>query len=112
MPNYIYGKQLIIELYETFFGIHNHAGETNPFASVAYNPSEEYLKDGLYENYVSIYVHKEIYKKLGLSFTEFIDQPRYKINSMLAVIDEYDKKRMKTNQDLLSDLESKNTPGA
>lgn len=101
---------MIIELYETFYGIHNHAGDTNPFASVAYNASEEYLKDGLFENYVSIYVHKEIYKKLGMSFTDFISQPRYKINSILSVIDDYDKKKMKTNQDLLSDLESKSSP--
>jgi hypothetical protein len=108
VPNYIYGKQLLIELYETYYGIHNHRQETNPLASVTYNPSEEYLKDGLYENYVSIYIHKELYKKLGMSFEAFIALPRYKINSILSVVDEYDTKRLRSNQDMLDGLEQKN----
>lgn len=110
VPNYIYGKQLIIELYETFYGIHNHTVNTNEFASIAYNHSEEYLEDGLFENYVSIFVHKEIYKKLGMGFTDFISQPRYKINSILKIIDELDKKRLKTNEDMLSELGGKAKP--
>jgi hypothetical protein len=97
---------LLIELYETEFGICNHLNTTNPLSSVQFNDCENYIRDGIYEQYLTAYIYREVYKKLGMTFEEWIDQPRYKIESQMNVLNEYDKKKQKIQEDTLETLES------
>lgn len=48
---------------------------------------------------------KELGKKLGMSFDDFLNRPRYEITEMLRVIDEIDKKKNKVNEQVLKELE-------
>lgn len=106
IPNYIYGKQLLIELYETQFGIYDHRTSTNPLSSVRFNEAEQYLDNFLYDEYLSIFVYKEIGKKLGMSFDDFLNRPKYEINKILKIIEEVDAKKSETYSNVLNDLDS------
>lgn len=97
---------MLIELYETEYGIFNHLNSTNPLSSVQFNDCENYIRDGIYEQYLTAYIYREIHKKLGMSFEEWLDQPRYKIESQMNVLNEYDKKKQKIQEDTLNTLES------
>lgn len=106
IPNYIYGKQLLIELYETQYGIYDHRTTHNPLASVRFNEAEQYLDNFLFDEYLNIFIYKEIGKKLGMSFDEFLNRPKYEINKILKIIDEADSKRSETYNNVLNDLDS------
>lgn len=71
-----------------------------------FNEAENYLKDSLYEAYLSTFLHRDISKKLGMSFDDFINRPKYEIDSMLKLIDEIDKKKNALNENMLKSLEN------
>lgn len=93
-----------MELYETKFGIHNHLGDNNPLSGVLFNEAENYIKDGLYEAYMRTYLYKDIGKKLGISFDEFISRPRHQIESIVRVIDEFSKTKEKDTAELFKQM--------
>ena len=77
----------------------------NPLALVQYNPAENYLRDFLYDGYLTTFLMKELGKKLGMSFDDFLNRPKYEITEMLRIVDEVDKKKNKVSEQVLKDLE-------
>lgn len=96
---------MFIELYETTFGICDHVNTNNPLASVQFNPGENYLKDYLYDGYLTTFLFKELSKKLGISFDDFLNRPKYEIEMMMRVVDDVDKKKNRINETVMKDLE-------
>ena len=70
-----------------------------------YNPAENYLRDFLYDGYLTTFLMKELGKKLGMSFDDFLNRPKYEITEMLRIVDEVDKKKNKVSEQVLKDLE-------
>jgi len=52
----------------------------------------------------------DIGKKLNISFDEFLNKPKYEIESILRVTEEVDKKKNSINENIVKDLENKNNP--
>jgi hypothetical protein len=77
----------------------------NPLASVQFNESENFLKDSIYEAYLSTFLYREIGKKLNISFDDFLNRPKYEIEMMVRIISEVDDKRNKINATMLENLE-------
>lgn len=75
-------------------------------ALVQFNPAENYLKDYLWDGYLSTFIMKELGKKLGMSFDDFLNRPKFEIIEMLRVVDEVDKKKNRVNEQVLKDLEN------
>lgn len=96
-----------MELYETKYDICDHVNTNNPLALVQFNPSEEYIKDQYYEKYLSTFIYRGLGKKLNMTFDQFLDRPRYEIESMLRVISEIDKKQPEITEKILKDLDAK-----
>ena len=48
---------------------------------------------------------KELGKKLGMSFDDFLNRPKYEITEMLRIVDEVDKKKNKVSEQVLKELE-------
>ena len=104
-PNYIYTKQLLTELYETKYGIHNHQTDTNPLSSVAFYEAENYLSDYVYETYLNVYLYNEINKRLNMSFDEFLSRPKCEIEMILKVIQNFNKKTTPIKENLIKELQ-------
>jgi len=103
--DYFYNKQLLIELYETTFGIHDHTTTNSPLASVRFNEAEDYFTGTNYEGYLSTFMYRDLGKKLNMSFDDFINRPRYEIETILKVAEDLDKKKLEMNQSAVNELE-------
>lgn len=82
-------------LYETRYGIFDHfspEAKAKPMLSntVKFGSGEEL--ELLYEEKATLYVRKQIKKYFDYSLEEFLDLPRYQIQSLLRVADEVSKK--------------------
>lgn len=108
--DYLFNKQVLQELYETEYGICDHTVSSNPLSSVQFHPSEEYMKNYLYDNYLATFIYRDLGKKLNMSFDDFISRPRYEIEAMVRVISAIDEKKAKTNEDMLKSLEQTKKP--
>lgn len=97
---------MLIELYETKYGIFDHINAINPLASVQFNESEDYLSRTLYEGYLSTFLYRDLGKKLNMSFDDFLNRPRHEIQMMMGIIEEVDKKKLKVNESLAQDLQA------
>lgn len=107
LDNYITYKEMMYQLYETQYSIYDHLRTNNPLSSVLFHESENYIKDFLYETYLRTYLYKELHSKLGMSFDEFLDHPRYQIESMIQIVNEVDQRKIKTNESFFKELEKK-----
>ena len=105
-PNYLYGKQLVAELYETKFGICDHRYSASPLSGVQFNEAEQYIKGGLFEHYLELFLLKGLASRLSMSFDEFLARPRYEIESILSVADEVNKRKMETEEGALTQLKN------
>lgn len=63
------------------------------------------MKDFLYDGYLSTYLYKDLGKKLGMSFDDFLNRPKYEIETIIRIVDEVDKKKNRINDTVLKDLE-------
>jgi len=59
----------------------------------------------LYDGYLSTFLFKELGKKLGMSFDDFLNRPKFEIESIIRVVDETDKKKDNINKTVLKELE-------
>jgi len=50
------------------------------------------------------YLYKEIGKKLGISFDEFISRPRHQIESIVRVVDEFTKTKEKDTAEIFKKI--------
>lgn len=92
------------ELYETYYGIHDHRVSTTPLASVQYHQSENYIDHYLYESYLEVFLYKSVYKNTGITFDEFLDRPRYEIEKILKVLEGFRKKEANITDDAIRKL--------
>lgn len=106
-PDALYAKQLLIEMYETNYGIYDHTTTTNPLSGVLFHDTEKYLDDHLFDQYLRTYLFKEVYQRTGLSFDNFLDKPRYEIDKIFKIIDEYNAKKNAVANNVIGDLEGK-----
>ena len=58
----------------------------------------------MYESYLRVYLVKEINKRFGISFDEFISRPRYEIETMVNIVNEVISKENKTAKEVLKDV--------
>lgn len=63
------------------------------------------MRDFLYDGYLTTFLMKELGKKLGMSFDDFLNRPKYEITEMLRIVDEVDKKKNKVSEQVLKELE-------
>ena len=99
-------KIVLCEMYETTFGIHNHA-EANlnrPMSTVAFHPKEDYTSGGPIEVSMRNYVDKEIHKYFGLSYKEFMLYPHYEVTAMLEIAKEKQAKQSSDVGNALVDM--------
>lgn len=103
--NYIFNQQVLLELYLSKFDISNQSTLSSAFGLTRLNGAEDTFKDTLYDGYLFTYLHHDVGKKLNLSFDEFINRPRYQIQSMLNAIKEIDRKRMAADSAIMSEIQ-------
>jgi hypothetical protein len=75
-------------------------------SSVLFNDAEKYLDNYLFDNYFNTFMYKEIYARTGLDFDAFLDKPRYEIEKIFRLVDEYNKKKSSVAASVTNDLES------
>jgi len=73
---------------------------------VQFNNAENYLKDYLFDGYLSTFLFKELSKKLGMSFDDFLNRPKFEIETIMRVVDDTDKKKNRINENVLKELEN------
>lgn len=103
--DYIYDKQVLIEYYETRYGLYDHLKNGKPMASVSYHEGENFRENGLYDSYLRTFLYKDVHKKLGLTFDEYLGRPRSEILSINRIIDEIDKQRNEVNKKAMDEIE-------
>lgn len=103
--DYIYDKQVLNEIYETKFGIHDHLAAGSALSSVSMHKRETYTKDFLYDNYLRTFIFRDIGRKLSISFDEYINRPRYQIEAINRIAEEIDNRKQSANSDVLEELE-------
>lgn len=69
-----------------------------------FTESHKFVEGFLYEEHLRNYIYKDIFKKTGLSFDDYIDKPRYEIQLINKVIDNTDSEKAKLNQDIVNNL--------
>ena len=106
---YLYNRQLLLEMVETLYGIHDHRHGGEPFALVAQRRCESYHQHYLYEHNLELYLHKHVHKYLGLSFDAFLDRPRYEIEKLISTLSRFLTKESSITQEALSSLQQTNT---
>lgn len=74
------------ELYEEHYGVASHHDPNKPLSTVAFHPSEEFIENSDYELYVKKFSYLKVYEKTGLSLNEFLQLPRYKINTIFRAL--------------------------
>lgn len=97
---------MLAELYETKFGIYDHLGPTGPLSSVAMQEAERHIGKFLYEGYLRNFLMRDLAKKLGMSFDQYLERPKYELELIDGIVAELDKKRNAVNEDLLNELTS------
>ena len=70
------------------------------------NPCEKYMDKSLYDGHLANFLYRDLGKRLNMSWDDFINRPRYEIEAILRVVEDIDKKREKTNETLLKDLDA------
>lgn len=107
--DYIYNRQLVMEFYETYYGIHDFTKPGQALTPIAMHPKEEYFKNGIQDNRLRKYLELDVYAKTGLTFDEYLDRPRYEIERLDRVLTEFrikvNKLEEKTQEDLKRDQE-------
>lgn len=104
--DYLSNKQLMIEMYETKYGIYNHMEPNGALGSVKYNACEEHSNHYLFDFYLELFLYKGVAKNTGMSFDDFIDRPRYEIEKIIKAMDAFSKKESAVSADALKQLQS------
>lgn len=75
------------------------------------NESERFVSGFIYEGHLRNFLYRDIHKKLGMSFDEYINRPRYEIDLLNKVVGDIDSLKAKSNQNLLDELERNKQQG-
>lgn len=88
----VYNKQLLLEIYETIYGIFDHTVPGFPLASSSLHPKENVYENNIYENRLRKYLELKIHERTGLNFIEFLDLPRAEVETILKVTQQFEQK--------------------
>lgn len=91
--SYPIAKQIMLEAYETFYGIYDHLNSPHPFALLRRKESEETF-DGRYNIRLREFLNSRVYERLGISFDAFLNRPGYMIDKLLEGLARHDEERM------------------
>lgn len=79
-------KMVLLELYETMYGVHDHMRDTTrPLSTVGFHAAEEINKDSLLEQSMVNYIKKGIKELYGISYIEFLELPHDVVELMISV---------------------------
>lgn len=80
-------RLFLLDRYEQIFGIRNHDDptESHPYGPILMNDCEDVVTNGAVHERMKEYKARRIHEYFGLSFTEFIDQPTYRVVEMLKL---------------------------
>jgi hypothetical protein len=98
---------LLIELYEEKYGIANHSDPQRPLSSIAYHPTEDIYTDSAFEKHVEKFAYLEVYKKTGLSLTEFLSLSRVEIKQIYRALERKTKMELSETDRQIRELENK-----
>ncbi|MDD2819517.1 MAG: hypothetical protein PHN51_12075 [Candidatus Nanopelagicales bacterium] len=104
--DYLAAKQLLVELQETAYGIHDYRQSTHPFATALMRDNAKFMDHYLYDAYLDSYMMRDVFKYTGIPFDDFLNRPRYKIDKILQAVDRHRKKESSTTDDVLKHLKS------
>ena len=78
---------LLFEQYETKFGIYNHTSQLidRPLALVALQPNEDGTTNGRLAERMELFLENQVYKRFGVSWTEFTQMPHDDCEQMLEI---------------------------
>lgn len=62
----------------------------------------------MFESYLQAYISLDIHKKLGISFHEFLNQPREYVKSMIKACEDMAKKENKIHEENIEKLNKVN----
>lgn len=82
----------MLEFYETFYRIHDFTKPGQALNTIAMHPKEEYFKNSIYDNRLRKFLELDIATKMGMSFHEFLELPRYEIQNIIRVMTEFQEK--------------------
>lgn len=103
---YISAKQLLVELQETKYGIHDYTTSTDPLGSVLMRDNAKYLDHYLYDVYLESYLLRDVYKHTGISFDALLARPRYQIEKIMKALEVFKKREATATGDILKNLNS------
>lgn len=89
------------------FGIYNHLSAKSNLSNVELHSNEDFIKNNLYEHYLNVFVALDIYTKLGISFDEFINKPKYEIEAIIKVIENLRQKEDKIRKEVNEKISNK-----
>lgn len=99
--------QILIAMYETYFGIYDHQNafvKSKPLALVALHELEDNTHGSLLYEEITLFIDLEINKKVGMSLEEYMSLPREIKNHIKTVLNRNDKKVNNTLQNLQDSL--------
>ena len=97
---------LLLDRYETIYGIYNHDHEdpARPWALVAMHEAEDVVSGSQLHERMEQFVEKEVHKWFGISWLEFIEQPTDACIKMLEISARHQAVGDKTATAILSQL--------
>ena len=100
---------LLMDAYETGFGIYNHAQHTDnsrPLALVAMHWAEDNTTQSLLHERIEQFKDRNVYQIFGLSLTEFLDLPRDVCTKILEVCGKRQTQEDRIARDIQSQLKN------
>ena len=74
---------LLLDQYEQLYGLRDHEAEAHPFGPILMNEMEDVFTDGAMHERMRQYDKLGIKDIFGMSFTEFIEHPTYRVMQFL-----------------------------
>lgn len=92
--------------YETLFGIYNHANPIayKPLALIALHWCEDNVTGGTLRERMEQFAEREVFKRFGVSFTDFINMSTNECLDMLELAAKYQKELGAGAKDLLDSM--------
>lgn len=103
-------QALLLELYETDFKIYDHENSQRPLALVELHPKEMVEPFTREDRLMHRFAALKIGDMFNLSFPEFLNQPRERVEKMLRKGEEHERHEAKKNRELQNTLDAAAKP--
>lgn len=104
----ITAQMLVVSAYETDFGIFNHPAHarTTPYALARMSFKEDYLTDGVREEYAKNFRRARVRHHYGYNFTEFLELEMWFADFIIDDCNAAEKEESKRAGNILSESEA------